>query len=95
MRVPEWRKVVSEEIQALEKNQTWNLVKKPERKASVGCKWVFTVKYRSDGTIERYKVRLVPKGFTQTYGIDYNETFALVAKLNTVLVLLSLTANLD
>ena len=57
---------MTEETQALEKNQTLNLVKKPEGKASVGCKWVFTVKHRSDGTIETYKARLVAKGFAQT-----------------------------
>ena len=61
----------------------------------MGCKWVFTVKYKADGTVERYKPRLVAKGFTQTYDIDYTETFAPLAKLNTIRVLLSSVANLD
>ena len=61
----------------------------------MGCKWIFTIKYNANGSVNRYKVRLVAKGFTQTYGIDYQETFAPVAKLNTIQVLLSLAANLD
>lgn len=86
---------MTEEIQALEKNRTWELVKKTEGKTSVGCKWEFAIKYKSNGTVESYKARLVDKGFTQTYGIDYTETFAPVAKLNIVKVLLSIAANLD
>ena len=61
----------------------------------MGCKWVFSLKYKAGGTLDRHKTRLVAKGFTQTYGIDYSETFSPIAKLNTVRVLLSVVVNKD
>ena len=70
-------------MDALEKNRTWKVEELPRGKPTVGCRWVFTPKFKANGTLESYKARLVAKGFTQTYGIDYTETFALVAKLNT------------
>jgi len=83
------------EMEALEKNKTWELVALQDAKKSVGCKWLFSVKYKVDGTFERYKARLVPKGFTQTYGIDYSENFGPMAKMNTFQVILSLATNYE
>ncbi|KAL5538951.1 hypothetical protein UlMin_045173 [Ulmus minor] len=90
-----WKAAMDEEMKSLQKNETWELVDRPAGKKPVGCQWIYTVKYQADGTIERFKARLVAKGYTQTYGIDYTDTFAPVAKINTVRVLLSLAANLD
>ncbi|RDX81632.1 hypothetical protein CR513_37665, partial [Mucuna pruriens] len=92
---PKWVAAMIEEMQALERNQTWDIVTLLEGKKSVGCKWVFTVKHMPNGTIDQYKARLVARDFTQTYGVDYQETFAPTAKLNTIQVLLSLAANFD
>ena len=64
-------------------------------KKAVGYKWVYKTKLKSDGSLDKHKVRLVDKGFTQTYVLDYEETFAPVAKMNTIRVLLSLAANYD
>ena len=65
------------------------------REERVGCKWVFSINYQVDGTIDRYKARLVMKGYTQSYGIDYQEMFSPMEKLNMVKVLLLIFANLD
>ncbi|EOY09596.1 Cysteine-rich RLK (RECEPTOR-like protein kinase) 8, putative [Theobroma cacao] len=61
----------------------------------IGCRWVFTVKLKVDGNIDRYKAWLVENGYTQRYGVDYQETFAPVAKINTICILISIAANRD
>ena len=71
------------------------MVPLPPGQCPIGCKWIYKIKYLSDGTIERYKARLIAKGFTQREGINYKETFALVAKLTTVCCLLSVAALQD
>lgn len=71
------------------------LVPFPKEKKMVGCRWLFSIKHKVDGSIKSYKVRPITKGYTQTYGIDYQETFSPVAKLNIVRVLLFLAVNLD
>ena len=90
---PRWKDAMKEELRALEKNKTWELVKLPMGKRAVGCKWVFTVKQTPEGKVDRYKARLVAKGYSQTYGIDYDETFAPVAKMSTVRILISCAVN--
>ena len=92
---PNWKLAVMEEMSALEKNETWEIVELPQDKKPVGCKWIFTIKCKADGSVDRYKARLVAKGFTQTYGVDYEETFAPVAKINSIRILLSLAVNFD
>ena len=83
---------MKEELDVLTKNHTWDLVTFPLGQSMVGCKWTYKIETRSDRSIECYKARLVAKGFTQEYGIDYEETFTIVARISSVHALLAIAA---
>jgi hypothetical protein len=82
---------MDEELSALHKTDTCDLVPLPPGKSVVSCRWVYKIKTNSDGSIKRYKARLVAKGYSQQYGMDYEEIFALVAKMNTIHTLIVVT----
>ncbi|GAA0152653.1 hypothetical protein LIER_37533 [Lithospermum erythrorhizon] len=79
-----WNKVMNEEIDAIKKNDTWELTNLPEGHKAIGIKWVYKTKTNQDGKVKKYKARLVAKSYKQRYKIDYDEVFAPVARVDTI-----------
>ncbi|KAG7558463.1 Zinc finger CCHC-type [Arabidopsis thaliana x Arabidopsis arenosa] len=89
----EWIQACEDEIGSIEKHKTWDLVDLPEGAKPIGLKWVFKLKRNSDGSINKHKARLVAKGYVQQYGVDFEEVFAPVARIETIRLLIDLAAS--
>jgi hypothetical protein len=90
-----WKKAMDEEMATLDKNKAWDLVEFPTGINPIGRKWVFKKKLNVEGKVEKYKDRLVAKGYSQVEGIDFGEIFSPVAKLTSIIFLLSVAAAFD
>ena len=90
-----WIAAAIDEVKSLINNKTWEVVPLPHGRKAIGSRWVFKIKRNSDGSIERYKGRLVAKGFLQREGVDYSETFAPTVRLSAVRTVLALAAKED
>ena len=87
-----WCDTMEEEMHALTSNETWDLVDAPKGVKTIECRWAYKVKCNTDGSVNRYKAQLVTESYVQKHDLDYDETYALVAKMTTVRVLLAVAA---
>ena len=84
---------MAKELLALRDNHTWDVVQCPPNVKAIDCKWIYSIKLRFDGTLDRYKARLIVLGNKQEYGVNYEVTFALVAKITTMKMVISIAAS--
>jgi len=85
-----WIVAMQEELTMIEKNDTWKLVERPPDRKVIGVKWVYRTKLNADGSVNKHKARLVVKAYAQIFGVDFSETFAPVARLDTIRLLLAI-----
>ena len=90
-----WTEAMDTEISMIEKNKTWELIDKPKDKPVIGLKWIYKTKFNEDGSIQKHKARLVAKGYSQQPGIDFHETYAPVARMETIRTVIALAAQME
>ena len=93
--VPQWIAAMQEKIETLHKNKTWELVSLPQGRKPIGNKWIYKIKRNNEDQVERYRARLVVKGYAQKEGIDFDEIFSHVVRLTTVRVVLVICVVFD
>ena len=91
----QWKKAMDDEMNSLQEKKVIEIVDRPENRKVISCKWVYRIKRDSKGNINRYKARLVARGFTQVYGLDYMDTYAPVTRLETIRLLCALAVKRD
>ena len=87
-----WFEAMREELCMIEKNDTWELVERPQNRKIIEVKWDYITKFNANGSVNKHKARLVIKGYSQVFGVDFLKTFALVTCLDTIRMLLALVA---
>ena len=92
MQQPIWVDAMVEEYESIVKNSAWEVVPRLVGKSEVGSRWIYKMKTTTDGSVEKYKVRFIIRGFSQVEGIDYEENFALVARYSSIRSILALSA---
>jgi transposase InsO family protein len=91
----EWQKAIDDELDSIKKNGVWSIINKPNNKNIISTRWVFVKKMNENGELQKYKARLVARGFEQIHGIDYNETFAPVVRLNSIRIIFSIAVQFN
>jgi hypothetical protein len=89
-----WRDSMMEEYNCIMNNNVWEVVPRPEGKSVVTSRWLYNLKYVTNGSIEKYKARCVAWGFSQVEGVNYDETFVLVARYTSIRVVISITTEM-
>src|SRR6266481_9128472 len=92
---PKWEEAIKTELAALEKKETWELVDQPSNTNIIGSRWVFWLKHDAGGKITQHRARLVAQGYTQAFGINYDDTFSPIVKLASLRIIAALAARND